>query len=213
LQTATIEQAWERYATSGRTPRRAQNAAGQHTWFNWTSHQDHGPNEAVLGPLAGRSVLELGSGTGCNLAHLATRGAHCTGLDVSPTQTAKARDRWGHLPDLKFFADEVVEFLDFAAGTFDVIYSVFGAHWFTDPDVLLPLVRKRLVAGGVYAFSHTAPADIAPLGPKAVITRYDLPAADWTAALQRHGFRDVHAQLVQPPAVGGHHTLLVHAHA
>jgi SAM-dependent methyltransferase len=213
LQTSTIEQAWERYATSGRTPRRAQNAAGQATWFNWTSHQDHGPDEQLLGPLPGRSVLELGSGTGCNLAHLATLGARCTGLDVSPTQTAKARDRWGHQPGLAFLTGEALEFLDCVTGTFDVIYSVFGAHWFTDPDVLLPLVRKRLVAGGVYAFSNTAPADIAPLGPKAVITRYDLPAADWTAVLEQHGFRDVHAQIVNPPASGGHHTLLVRAEA
>lgn len=213
MDTAVIEQAWERYATSGRTPRRDRNAAGQHTWFNWTSHQDHGPDETILGELAGRSVLELGSGTGCNLAHLNTRGARCTGLDVSPTQTAKARDRWGRMPDLRFYADEALEFLDFAAGTFDVIYSVFGAHWFTDPDLLLPLVRKRLVAGGVYAFSNTTAADVTPLGPKAVITRYDLPAADWTSRLERHGFRDVHAQTVKPPAGGGHHTLIVRAEA
>lgn len=213
MDTAIIEQAWERYATSGRTPRRAVNASGQATWFNWTSHPDYGPDETILGDLDGRDVLELGSGTGCNLAHLATRGAHCIGLDVSPTQTAKARQRWGHTPGLRFFADEVLEFLECAAGTYDVIYSVFGAHWFTDPDVLLPLVRKRLAAGGVYAFSNTTAADVPPLGPKAVITRYDLLAADWTKLLEQHGFHDVHAQIIDPPAYGGHHTLVVRAEA
>ncbi|MEY9845590.1 SAM-dependent methyltransferase [Streptacidiphilus sp. BW17] len=206
MESATIEQAWERYATSGRTPRRDVNAAGQATWFNWTSHQDYGPDETILGPLTDRSVLELGSGTGCNLAHLTTRGAHCTGMDVSPTQNAKARERWGHMPGLAFITGEALEFLTATDETFDVVYSVFGAHWFTNPDMLLPLVRKRLSAGGVYAFSNTAAEDVPPLGPKAAVTRFDFTRATWEFTLRSHGLHNVHVEVLPPPADGGQRT-------
>lgn len=213
MSTAVTTEAWERYATSGRTPRRDRNAAGQATWFNWTSHPDYGPNETLLGPVAGRSVLELGSGTGCNLAHLATLGARCTGLDVSPTQTSKAMARWGHLPGIDYRTGEAIDFLEQTDGQFDVICSVFGAHWFTDPDVLLPLVRKRLTAGGVYAFSHTAPGDVPPLGPKAAISRYDFTPAAWEFTLCGHGFDQVEVQVIPPPADGGQRTILAAARA
>lgn len=213
MSTAVITTVWERYATSGRTPRREMNAAGQATWFNWTSHEDHGPDEQLLGPLAGRSVLELGSGTGCNLAHLSTLGALCTGLDVSPTQAEKARARWGRLPGLHFTTGEAVAYLGNGDHAFDVIYSVFGAHWFTDPDLLLPLVRKRLEPGGVFAFSHTAPPDVPPLGPKAAIARYDFTPATWEFTLRAHGFDNVQVELVPPPADGGQHTIVATARA
>src|SRR4051812_18410947 len=74
----SVTEAWERYAEKAR-PRRRINGDGASTWLNWTQYPDHGPNESVLGDLSGRRVLELGSGTGSNLAHLATLGAVCTG--------------------------------------------------------------------------------------------------------------------------------------
>lgn len=211
--TAVMTEVWERYATSGRTPRRDRNAAGAATWFNWTSHADHGPDEQLLGPVAGRSVLELGSGTGCNLAHLATLGARGTGLDVSPTQVDKARARWGQLPGLHFTTGEAVAYLRNGDHAFDVVYSVFGAHWFTHPDELLPLIRKRLASGGTYAFSHTAPQDVPPLGPKAAIGRYDFTPTAWEFTLASHGFTDVDVRLIEPPAAGGQRTLLAVAYA
>jgi SAM-dependent methyltransferase len=212
MSVAEITAVWDRYAQN-RTPRRDRNAAGAPTWFNWTSHPDHGPDETILGDVRGRAVLELGSGTGCNLAHLAASGAHATGLDVSPTQTAKAITRWGHLPRLDLRTGEAVDYLTTAAGTFDVIYSVFGAAWFTDPDVLLPLVRSRLAPGGVFAFSHTAPADCVPLAPNARIRRYDLDAGRWTGLLTRHGFVNADGDVIDAPGGSGPRTLLVRAYA
>jgi SAM-dependent methyltransferase len=203
---------WDRYAR-GRAPRRERNAAGAATWFNWTSHPDHGPDETVLGDVRGRTVLELGSGTGCNLAHLAACGANCTGLDVSPVQTGKAVTRWGGRPQLEFRTGEAVEFLASRVGAFDVVYSVFGAAWFTDPEVLFPLVRKRLAPGGVLAFSHTAPVDCAPLAPAARISRNDLDGEQWTGLLGRHGFVNAEADVIDAPGGVGQRTLLVRAYA
>lgn len=213
MQTTDATEVWERYATGPRTPRRERNAAGAATWFNWTSHPDHGPDETLLGPLEGAAVLELGSGTGCNLAHLATRGAWCTGLDVSPTQTAKALARWGGEPTLDFLTGEATDYLAGTPLRFDAVYSVYGAAWFTDPDVLLPLVRARLAPRGVFAFSHTVPADAPPLPERARMPRYDLAGDRWTARLAKHGFIDAGFTIIDPPATGGPRTLLVHGRA
>lgn len=212
MSVAEIAAVWDRYA-QGRAPRRDRNALGAATWFNWTSHPDHGPDETLLGDVRGRRVLELGSGTGCNLAHLASLGGRCTGLDVSPTQTGKAVTRWGDRPRLDFHTGEAVDFLTKAAGVFDVVYSVFGAAWFIDPDVLFSLVSRRLVSGGVFAFSHTAPADCAPLAPGARISRNDLAGEQWTGLLAAHGFVNAEADTIDAPSGVGQRTLLVRAYA
>lgn len=130
-------EAWERYAGKAR-PRRRVNAAGASTWLNWTQFPDHGPDESVLGDVAGRRMVELGSGSGSNLAHLATLGAICTGVDLVPGRTRTAAEQWGQLPGLEFVTADAVTFLTEIGDSFDVVFSIFGAVWFTDPAVLLP---------------------------------------------------------------------------
>ncbi|KWX03193.1 Methyltransferase family protein [Carbonactinospora thermoautotrophica] len=205
----TAVEAWERY-TQGRRPRRAVNAFGATTWLNWTQYEDHGPNEAILGDVRGRRVLELGSGSGCNLAHLATLGADCVGVDLAPTQTAKARRRWGHLSNLRFHTGDAVDFLAGTGERFDVVYSIFGATWFVDPDVLLPLVWRRLTPGGVLAFSHLPPADAPPRRPGA-LPRYDYEPDEWAKLLDGHGFVEIGYEIIDPPRGATARTLLVHA--
>jgi SAM-dependent methyltransferase len=212
MSVAEIAAVWDRYA-QGRAPRRDRNALGAATWFNWTAHPDHGPDETVLGDVRGKTVLELGSGTGCNLAHLASLGALCTGLDVSPAQTGKAVARWSGRPRLAFRTGEAVDFLRGTANSFDVVYSVFGAVWFIDPDVLFPLVRKRLAPGGVFAFSHTASVDCAPLASTARIGRNDLDGERWVGLLSGHGFVNAEADLIDAPGGVGQRTLLVRTYA
>ena len=211
-----VVDAWERYA-QGRTPRREVNASGARTWLNWTQYPDHGPDESILGDLQGRTVLELGCGTGCNLAHLSTLGATCTGVDIAPSQHEKAVARWGHLPRLTFHTAEVTDYLSRTAGPFDVVLSIFGPVWFTDPEQLLPLIHKRLSPGGVLAFSHRPPVEgMEPVGAlreaKAVI-RWDHSPEEWSAFLTSAGFSDVEAETISPPGGKGMGTLLVRARA
>lgn len=208
MDTAAVRDAWERYALAARASRRERNGAGAETWLNWTSHADHGPDERVLGPLVGRDVLELGSGSGCNLAHLAALGSRCTGLDVSPTQTLRARERWGHLPGLTFVEGEAVDYLTADQQRYDVVLSIFGAAWFTDPGVLLPLVRRRLRAGGVLAFSHAHPEDAPPVPSRARIPRFDHQPWRWAALLREHGFRLSVCRVIPAPAGTEQRTLL-----
>ncbi|MBA0051466.1 class I SAM-dependent methyltransferase [Streptomyces sp. AJS327] len=211
-----VVDAWERYA-QGRTPRREANASGARTWLNWTQYPDHGPDESILGDLQGRTVLELGCGTGCNLAHLSTLGATCTGVDIAPSQHGKAVARWGHLPGLTFHTAEVTDYLSHTEGPFDVVLSIFGPVWFTDPEQLLPLVRKRLSPGGVLAFSHKPPtAGTQPVGQlreAKAVTRWDYTPEEWSALLASSGYSDIKAEVISPPEGKDVGTLLVRAYA
>lgn len=201
-------EAWERYASNAR-PRRRVNAAGASTWLNWTQYPDHGPNESVLGELAGRRVLELGSGTGSNLAHLATLGAICTGVDLAPSRTDTATTDWGHLSGLEFVTADAVTFLTETDEIFDVVYSIFGAVWFTDPAALLPLVRKRMRPGGIFVFSHLPATEVGVTSGRAV-SKWNYPAEQWEQLLTTAGFTAT-TEIIPAPVVSQVGTLLARA--
>ncbi|MGK5637410.1 class I SAM-dependent methyltransferase [Streptomyces sp. URMC 126] len=209
-----VTAAWERYA-AGRTPRRTRNAAGAATWLNWTQYADHGPDESVIGGVEGRRVLEIGCGSGCNLAHLATLGAQCVGIDIAPSQREKAEKRWGHLPGLSFRTAEARDFLAAHPDSFDVVLSIFGPVWFTDPTTFLPLVRRSLTAGGVFAFSHKPPqTDRRPgerLREARAVARWDHSPHEWASLLAGACFTNITATVIDPPKGACEGTLLVRA--
>jgi SAM-dependent methyltransferase len=212
---ADAVQAWERYAVDV-GPRRSANAAGALTWFNWTQYPDHGPDETVLGDVRGCTVLELGSGRGANLAHLAMLGAHCIGVDLAPSREHMARQAWGHLPNVDFRTADAIEFMASGSSSFDTIYSVFGATWFCDPAELIPLVRGRLRPGGVFAFSHMPSSAVgirrAPTaGAGKAVTRQDHPGSWWARRLANSGFLAVEYSTIPAPTPGVPGTLLVRA--
>ncbi|MET8559251.1 class I SAM-dependent methyltransferase [Streptomyces flaveolus] len=186
------------------------NDKGDTTWLNWTQYADHGPNESVLGPVAGRRVLELGSGSGSNLAHLVTLGATGVGVDIAPAREAVARERWGNLPGVEFCTAEATAFLNETGETFDVVLSIFGAMWFVDPDTLLPLIRSRMALGGILAFSHLPPGSQGPKPARAGL-RHDRTPDEWGRVLTGYGFSDVRVSLIDPPEGRAVGTMLVRA--
>ncbi|MFE9838658.1 class I SAM-dependent methyltransferase [Streptomyces sp. NPDC005551] len=204
----SLAESWDRYAV-GSKPRRIVNAKGDTTWLNWTQYADHGPDESVLGPVAGRRVLELGSGSGSNLAHLVTLGATGQGVDIAPARKTVARERWGDLPGLEFHTAEATVFLNETDERFDVVLSIFGPVWFVDPATLLPLIRSRMAPGGILAFSHLPPAGQGPK-PEAGL-RHDRTPDEWSHILTGHGFSDVRVSLIDPPEGRAVGTLLVRA--
>lgn len=143
---------WDHYAAG--IPEDTDEAALKNA-FGWTQYESHGPGDELLADPA--TALELGFGRGAAVAALATKGITATGIDISAVQCQNARSRWGHQPGARYVHADVVEFLTANTTRWDAVYSIWGALWFTDPDVLLPLIRERLTPGGRLAFSH-APA-------------------------------------------------------
>ncbi len=185
-----IRSAWEHHA-------RARVAAGDllhppgPTGFSWTRSGENDPGVGLLGEVTGRRVVELGCGTGNNLAHLVDHhGARGVGVDSAPTQIVRARARWPHLDLRKMGA---ARFLVGEAGPFDVCYSVFGAVGLTRPTLpLLALIRRRLVRGGLLAFSVPAGTRSLPVDEPGQRVRWYLHSQDeWSRKLLRGGFQDI----------------------
>lgn len=123
--------------------------------FEWTRQPGVGPLVAILGDLRGRIVVELGCGSGHNLAHLVTHhGARGIGVDHAAGKVSRARSLYGDLPDLDFVLDDAAAYLNAAEpGSVDVCLSVFGAFSFSEPHPLLAATARVLRPGGSLALT------------------------------------------------------------
>jgi SAM-dependent methyltransferase len=126
--------------------------------FEWTRRPGTGPGTAILGHLAGATVVELGCGSGHNLAHLVSHhGASGTGVDHDPAKIGRARAGYGHLTGIRFVRADACDFLNAAApGSADLVLSIFGAFSFTDPLPLLTATARILRPGGHLALTLRA---------------------------------------------------------
>ncbi|MET9774661.1 class I SAM-dependent methyltransferase [Streptomyces sp. NPDC006367] len=175
--------------------------------FSWSWGQDSGPGAEALGDLTGRRVGDLGAGAARHAAHLAVhhRPARVVAVDASPAQHAMAGDLYGHLtPRLRLVRSDAVRHLQAAAGTYDVLYSVFGAVDFTEPRRLLPAAAAALRPGGRLVFStlahhlggapahadvrHTGIGARTPDGEAAGMRRWVLREQVWSKLLDEAGF-------------------------
>ncbi|MDT0267008.1 class I SAM-dependent methyltransferase [Streptomyces sp. DSM 44915] len=189
--------------------------------FRWVWSQDGGPGAELLGDLTGRNVADLGAGAARHAAHLAVHHepARVTAIDASPAQHAFADRMFGHLaPRLRLARADAVAHLSAAPGSYDVLYSVFGAVDFTDPRRLLPAAAVALRPGGRLVFATLAqhvggaparPAVLAtdipartPEGEATTLRRWVLQGPVWTAALAEAGFTAVTVE-VRPARHGG----------
>lgn len=112
----------------------------------------------VLGPVADRDVLEVGSGAGQCSRWVRAQGGRSYGLDLSHRQLQHSRridEVTGvAVPSVLGTATD----LPFAAASFDVVFSSFGALQFVrDLDVAIAEVARVLRPGGRFAFSITHP--------------------------------------------------------
>ncbi|MER5938172.1 class I SAM-dependent methyltransferase [Streptomyces sp. NPDC001928] len=188
--------------------------------FCWTQYAGHGPGPELLG--SPHRVLEIGCGTGRALAYLAQQGIQARGVDLSPVMVKKTSERWART-GATFERGEVLEWLAACEDTFDAVYSIFGAAWFTDPGRLFPLVRARLSPGGYFVFAQP-PAIPGAYGPqgmykggfagKAMFTyRYSYKPQVWERHLLSAGFVTAEAVVLDAPKEGHIGTLIVRAAA
>jgi SAM-dependent methyltransferase len=111
----------------------------------------------------GSSVLDVGCGVGRWSRRLAARGAHVTGVDLSPTMIAEARRRAaaeGVGERCRFEAQDLSE-LD-AGARFDLVLGVTVLQHILDPAALRAAVCRmtaHLAPGGRMVLLEAAPAE------------------------------------------------------
>ena len=118
----------------------------------------------LLGPVAGRRVLEIGAGAAQCSRWLAHQGAEVVALDLSYAQLAHSRRLDSALPE-GGRADEGVPLvqadacsLPFVAGSFDLACSAYGALPFVADAVAVHREAARVLRpGGRWVFSVTHP--------------------------------------------------------
>lgn len=115
---------------------------------------------ALLPPVAGRSVLDAGCGSGPLAAWLAGQGARVTGIDASARMIELADARG--LPRASFSVADLRDPLAFADGAFDIVVASLVLHYLRDWVPPLRELRRVLRPGGALVLStHHPAADVA----------------------------------------------------
>ncbi|MFJ5608470.1 class I SAM-dependent methyltransferase [Streptomyces sp. NPDC093221] len=201
---------WARYAAS----RRKDEGPRGRVYWDW--YQRYGPGAEVLGELDGRSVVDLGAGTGRVAAHLAEGwGAERVwAVDSSEESVRLGRQRFGEVPGVTFVRAEATGWLTARPGSVDVAYSAFGAADFTDPYALLPAVAEALRPGGKLLIAtlghfHSGEPphdDVRPVTipvAEGAVQRWVLAMPVWERLLTDHGFTDVTGRLINDSGPAG----------
>jgi ubiquinone/menaquinone biosynthesis C-methylase UbiE len=163
------------------------------------------------GPLEGRAVLDVGTGTGRAALALAARGARVTGVDASPEMLRVARERAGARGIDAVFAPGDAHALPFDDRAFDVTVCLrvlmHAPDWVRCVAELCRVARNRVVLDYPSALSAAALQAAA----RHVAARFGvcgeayrvLPLRAVRRELARHGFRvtAVHRQFVLPIAL------------
>ena len=126
--------------------------------FLWGPEGHTEDSLGVLGDVRGRDVLEIGSGAGQCSRWVRERGGRGYGLDLSHRQLQHSlrldAETGVPVPSVRATATH----LPFREGSFDIVFSSFGALQFvSDIDVCVADVARVLRPGGRFAFSVTHP--------------------------------------------------------
>lgn len=97
---------------------------------------------------AGKSVLEIGCGTGTDLVQFARGGAQVTALDLTPRSIEIARRRFGVYKLAGEFAISDCEALAFPDSSFDAVYSFGVLHHTPDTERAIREIHRVLKPGG-----------------------------------------------------------------
>jgi SAM-dependent methyltransferase len=121
------------------------------SWFAQTAGAR--PYSALIpfDELAGKDVLEIGSGTGVHARLLAEAGAHVTAVDLTPTAVELTRRRLeGHGLDADVCEADAQE-LPFADASFDFVWSWGVIHHSEDTVRVVAEIARVLRPGGRFA--------------------------------------------------------------
>jgi ubiquinone/menaquinone biosynthesis C-methylase UbiE len=99
--------------------------------------------EAMLPPLKGKAVLDLGCGFGAFPRYAVEQGAaRVHGVDLSANMLATARERTGAMPIT--YEQANLETYEPEASAFDLVYSALAVHYLQDFDRFCAMVARAL---------------------------------------------------------------------
>jgi len=104
----------------------------------------------LLGDVTGKSVLDIGAGTGRLSVLLANRGAKVTALDISPEMLQLIKKKNKHVETVVGDAES----LSFADNTFDIVSAAFLVVHLKDPTKFFDEVYRVLKDEGVFVFTN-----------------------------------------------------------
>jgi len=120
--------------------------------------------QALLPPVRGLRVLDLGCGFGWFCRWAAQEGAaHVCGVDISDNMLARARQAGGQA--IQYVKGDL-ERLRSPGGRFDLVYSSLAFHYVENLAGLVITIAGCLVPGGRLVFSVEHPIFTAPAHPR-----------------------------------------------
>lgn len=124
-------------------------AHGQATGRDHYRHAFFGPAHiALCGDVAGARLLDVGCGAGYFSREMATRGAHVTGVDLSPRMIEHARSAPGKAK-IEYRVLDATTLADaFAPASFDVVTSCLALQDMPHADRVLTAIARVLRPGG-----------------------------------------------------------------
>jgi malonyl-CoA O-methyltransferase len=151
----------------GDRPDEPAQGAVRHGYDRWAAVYDHDRNplppleepvvRAALGDVRGKTVLDLGCGTGRHALWLAGEGAAVTAVDFSAGMLEEARRKAG-AEGVRFVVHDLHEPLPFDDGSFDVVVSGLVLEHLRELDAFFAEARRVLRAGGRAVVSAMHPA-------------------------------------------------------
>lgn len=164
-----------------------------------------GPVFAMLAPLPGERILDLGCGDGALTVEIKAAGADVLGVDMSDELLAVARMNGLTVRKIDGHA------LDFVQ-EFDAVFSNAALHWMRAPDLVIAGVARALKPKGRFVGELGAQGNVAAIatamravsnargGDPTHVAPWFFPTADeFNDLLSRHGFTVHEIALVPRP--------------
>lgn len=163
------------------------------------------PVVALLAPLAGERILDIGCGDGVLTAAIAATGATVVGVDASPAMIAAAQERG---LDARVMQGEALAF----DAEFDAAFSNAALHWMRDGAAVAEGVARALRPGARFVGEMGGAGNVATIwrgiDDELAARGLSLPAEtlhwypsveDFTCVYAAAGFVDIHAELIPRP--------------
>jgi 2-polyprenyl-3-methyl-5-hydroxy-6-metoxy-1,4-benzoquinol methylase len=116
---------------------------------------------ALLGPLAGVRICDLGCGEGYLARWMAERGGSVVAVDISQRMLEVAQQRTGD-PAIQFVCDDAQELTMLTEGSFDLVVSNLALMDIPNLQATYNAVHRVLRPGGRFVFTITHPCFQSP---------------------------------------------------